>query len=284
MISYNFKLIIFSIIIGASTLIHNNYRDALFKNTKNRNMVLVSINFRSLAEISYEPRTYHKHENNVLKEYKKTNEKKLKKNIYAKNNTKPKDKITEKKNIGTSNLKKCTKEKYDKEKEAKSNRTSCFLKYLGTLRKKICNLFVKKNKDSLNLSDKSITENDKSRERPNKKKSSDKLSSSSKDHDKNLINLETACVGGAYACTVPTAFVVKWGIEAGIAAAETYVTAELATISAPAMTEALGINIFFEPAITNYLTCQGISTLDSAVSIASASWTGFTPYGIAALI
>ncbi|SOV74254.1 stevor PIR protein,putative [Plasmodium sp. gorilla clade G3] len=284
---YNFKLIIFSILLGTLTLIYKNYWDGLYKNINinNGNIVLPIINPRSLAELSHEHTTTYRNENNKSREFGHMNEKKSKKNKYPKNNTRTKQKlpVPENENNRISNSKKNAKEKYDKEKEAKSNRTSCFLKYLGKLRKKICNLFVKKNKDSLNLSDKSITENDKSPGHPNKKKSSDKISSSSKDHDKNLVNLETACVGGAYACTVPTAFVVKWGIEAGILAAESFISTELGKNIALAVTSALGINTFSQSAITNFLTLIGISATDSAPKIAIAAWGAFYPYAIAAL-
>ncbi|SOV84350.1 stevor PIR protein,putative [Plasmodium sp.] len=264
---YNFKLIIFSILLGTLTLSYKNYWDGLYKN--------ININNGNIVN-----------ENNKSREFGHMNEKKSKKNKYPKNNTRTKQKlpVPENENNRISNSKKNAKEKYDKEKEAKSNRTSCFLKYLGTLRKKICNLFVKKNKDSLNLSDKSITENDKSRERPNKKKSSNKLSSSNKKHDKNLVNLKNLFVGSVGVCGFASPVLINWGSLAAAGAAQVLITSDIGGTTAAAVWKALfGVNLFFESSIKCALMPTLSHTIGTAPEIASAATTAFGAYGIAAL-
>ncbi|SOV84409.1 stevor PIR protein,putative [Plasmodium sp.] len=284
MISCILNLILFSIILGKLTLIYNNNCDRLYKNTNNENIVLIRTNFRSLAELSHKLTTNYRHENKELKEYRNTNDRKYKKDKYPKNDVKSKQNVLEvpkNENTRTPNSKKYKKAKYNKEKEAKSNRSSNSIKYLKTQNKHYNNFYEKPEINLEKFTDKS---NNKSRECKNKKKSSDKLSSSSKDHDKNLINLETACVGGAYACTVSTVFLGNFGIPAGILAAQAKIALELSTSSLTALLNDLGVKLFFESAIKSALIPAFSSATNSAASIASAAWTGFTPYGIAAIV
>ncbi|SOV10069.1 stevor PIR protein, putative [Plasmodium gaboni] len=93
MISFNFKLFIFSIVLGALTLLYNNDFDVLYKNLNYENIVLVQTNPRSLAESSYEHRTNQKHKNSELREYQKTKEEQYKKNKYPNEDAKTKQKI-----------------------------------------------------------------------------------------------------------------------------------------------------------------------------------------------
>ncbi|SCQ12551.1 stevor PIR protein,putative [Plasmodium sp.] len=285
MFSCILKLILFWNILEQLTLIYNNNCYRLYKNTNNGNIALIRTNFRSLAELSHKHTTNYKYENKGLKEYGNKNDKKYKKNKYPKNDVKSKQNVLEvpkNENTRTANSKKYTNEKYNKEKEAKSNRSSSSIKYLKRQSKHYNNVYEKSEMDFEKLTDKS---NNKSPEHPNKKKSSDKISSSSKDHDKNLVNLETACVGGAYACTVPTAFVVKWGIEAGILAAESFISTELGKNIALAVTNALaGVNIFSAYAIQNAAGHIANFGTNNAALISGAAWTSFTPYVIAAIV
>ncbi|SOV84275.1 PIR protein,putative [Plasmodium sp.] len=200
MISFNFKLIIFSIILGTLFLIYNNDFYELYKNINHKNFLWVPRNFRSLGELMNEPITNNEHENNELREYGNTNERKYKKNIYLNDDAKLKDKLPEvtgKENTGTTNLNKYIKETYNKKKEAQSNRFSPSLKYIEIQRKVYSNFFVKKIMDFQNFLYKS---NDKSSECENKKNSSDKLSSSSNDHDNYLDIFKKNCARGVRGC------------------------------------------------------------------------------------
>ncbi|SOV76024.1 hypothetical protein, putative [Plasmodium sp. gorilla clade G3] len=283
MISCILKLILFSIILGQLTLIYNNNCDRLYKNTNNGNIVLIGTNFRSLAELTHKLSTNYRQENKELKEYRNTNHTKYKKDKYPKNDVKSKQNVYEvpkNENARTPNSKIYTKEKYNKEKEAKSNRSSNSIKYLKTQNKHYNNFYEKPEINFEKFTDKS---NNKSRECKNKKKSSDKLSSSSKDHDKNLINLETACVECTYMCTIPTTFILGSGIGAGIAAAKTFIVKEITDTVIVAALKALGVKLFFESSIKSVAATLSASATNSAASIASAAWTGFIPYAIAAL-
>lgn len=60
---------------------------------KYRNFVLVPINFRSLAGVSFERTTNHIYRNNKLREYISTNEKKYHKNNYLKDDAKTEQNI-----------------------------------------------------------------------------------------------------------------------------------------------------------------------------------------------
>ncbi|SOV84243.1 PIR protein,putative [Plasmodium sp.] len=192
MISYNYKLIIFTIILGILSLINNSYYDRLYKNTKYKSVLLGSTNFRSLSELLHEPRANNIYECNQLTECGFTNEKKYKKNKYPIDDAKTKQKIPEKVNTQTTNSKKYKKGKYNKEKEAKSNRSSRSIKYLEMQRKLYNNFYVKPEIYFEHLSHKS---NDKYCEYTNTK------ISSRKGDDKYLDNLKTGCVGGAGMCT-----------------------------------------------------------------------------------
>ncbi|SOV11125.1 stevor PIR protein, putative [Plasmodium sp. gorilla clade G2] len=143
MISYNFKLFIFSIVLGALTLFYNvknkkNDCHGLYTNIKYKNIVLEQTNPRSLAESSHELTANDKHENNKLREYRNTKETKYKKNKYPEDVTKTKQKIpqiTNKKFPGTPNLNKYRKKTYAKDKEANSNISPRSLKNLEMQRK-----------------------------------------------------------------------------------------------------------------------------------------------------
>ncbi|SCQ12685.1 PIR protein,putative [Plasmodium sp.] len=238
MITYNFKFIIFSIILGTLTLIYNNDCDSLCKNTKNKNSVELPNNFRSLVELLHEPRTNHIQENIKLREYRNINERKYEKNKYKNDDTKPNDQIpdiSEKENNGTQNLEKYKKEKYNKEKNAKLNRFSRSIKYLEMQRKLYNNFYVKPEIYFQNFSDKS---NNKSCE-CKKNQTYDKLTSSNKVHDKYLDNLKTSCFGAADVCGISTAFVVKCGI--GAVKSLPYVKTALSSTGSGTLT---GINAF----------------------------------------
>ncbi|SOV12002.1 stevor PIR protein, putative [Plasmodium sp. gorilla clade G2] len=143
MISYNFKLFIFSIVLGALTLFYNvrnkkNDCHGLYTNIKYKNIVLVQTNPRSLAESSHELTANDKHENNKLREYRNTKETKYKNNKYPEDDTKTKQKIppiTNKKFPGTPNLMKYRKETYDNTQGGISNISPGHLGYLEMQRK-----------------------------------------------------------------------------------------------------------------------------------------------------
>ncbi|SCQ12718.1 stevor PIR protein,putative [Plasmodium sp.] len=284
MISCILKLILFSIILGQLTLIYNNNCYRLYKNTNNGNIALIRTNFRSLAELSHKLTTNYKYENKELKEYGNKNNKKYKKNKYPKNDAKSKQNVFEvpkKENTRTPNGKKYTKEKYNKEKEAKSNRSSRSIKYLKTQSKHYNNFYEKPEMNFEKFTDKS---NNKSRECKNKKKSSDNISSSSKDHDRKLVNLTTACVESTYMCTIPTTFILGSGIGAGITAAKTFIVKEITDTVIIAALKALGVKLFFESAIKSVAATLSSSAPVTATPIANAAWTAFAPYGITALV
>ncbi|SOV74252.1 stevor PIR protein,putative [Plasmodium sp. gorilla clade G3] len=233
MVYYNFKLIIFSIILGILTLIYNNDSNGLYKNINNKYIILVPMKFRSLAVLSHEHSTNHIYECNQLTECGFTNEKKYQKNNYPTDNAKTKQKIPEirkKENTATSNLKKYNNVTYDKHKDTIANRTSRSIKYLEMQRKLYNNFYIKPEMYFQNLPDKS---NDKYCEYSNKKKSSNKV------NDKYLDNLKTSCFGAADVCGISTAFVVKCGIGA-VKSLQTVKTA-LAGTSGVKLT---GINAF----------------------------------------
>ncbi|SOV20405.1 stevor PIR protein, putative [Plasmodium sp. gorilla clade G2] len=143
MISFNFKLFIYSIVLGALTLFYNvrNKKNdclGLYTNIKYKNIVLVQTNLRSLAELSHELTTNDEHENNELGEYSNTNERKYKKEKYPNDDAKKKQKIppiTNKKFPGTPNLMKYKKETYDNTQGGNSNISPGRLGYLGMQRK-----------------------------------------------------------------------------------------------------------------------------------------------------
>ncbi|SCQ12673.1 stevor PIR protein,putative [Plasmodium sp.] len=210
MITYNFKFIIFSIILGTLSLIYYNDSNGLYKNIYYTNVVLVTTKFRTLAELLYEPTTNHRNENNKLKEFTKTNETKCKKSIYPKDDKKPNDQIQqvpENENIGTPNTVKYRKGTHSKEKDAISNRSSRSLKYLEMQRKLYNNFYVRPEIYFQNLSDKS---NDKYFEYSNKKKSSNKV------NDEYLDALKTSCVGGAEVCEFSSILTGSYGVTAAL--------------------------------------------------------------------
>ncbi|SOV84348.1 PIR protein,putative [Plasmodium sp.] len=258
MVYYNFKLIIFSIILGILTLIYNNDSNGLYKNINYKNTVLFTTNFRSLEELLNEPTTNHRNENIQLKEYGLTNERKYTKNIYAKDDTKKKQKIPElreKKNTGTQNSKKYKKEKYNKEKDAKSSRAARSIKYLEMQRKLYNNFYVKPYMDFDNLPDKS---NNKSCECQNTKKSSSKV------HDKYLENLKDGCVGGAGVCAASYAAAVNSGVFAAVKALPGVAASVAASNALP-----------FETALQTVVTAVKTALEAGGFSIS------LVPYGIA---
>ncbi|SOS81873.1 PIR protein, putative [Plasmodium sp.] len=262
MISYNLKLIIFAIILGILTLIYNNDCDELYKNINNKNIVLVTTNFRSLAQLSYKPRTNHIHQNSQLREYGNRNEKKYKINIYPNDDTKTIDKIqdlAEKVNTVTTNLNKDKKEKYYREKDAKSNRSSGSIKYLEIQRKLYNNFYVIREMNFDHFSDKS---NDNFCECTNKKKLYLKLTPSNKSNDKYLENLKYGCVGGAEVCAVSSMLAGRYGIYAGVSAGGAKLTGD-----------ALKLNGLAKAA----------ASFNKAIEV-GAFGGAFYPYGIAALV
>ncbi|SOS76184.1 stevor [Plasmodium sp. gorilla clade G1] len=272
MISYNFKLSIFSIILGTLTLIYNYDCDGLYTITKYKNIILLSTRFRSLAELSYESRTNHKHEYNLLDEDKTFNETKYKKNKYQKDEAKSKQKILheiEKENNGTACSKKYKKETYGKEKEAKSNRSSRSLKYLEMQRKLYNNFYVKPELDFEEFSNKSC-------ECSYKNKSYNILNSSNNEHNNYLDNLKKGCVGGVGVCTLCSAGVgnVPLGVvfTAGTAAAKNVLTSALTPEAVSKLTGALvGVNLFSKPSIESSLTYGGLTLLNGKMATIVAS-------------
>ncbi|SOV84279.1 stevor PIR protein,putative [Plasmodium sp.] len=287
MISCILKLIIFSIILGQLTLIYNNNCDILYKNTNNGNIALIRTNFRSLAELSYKLTTNYRHENKELKEYRNTNDKKYKKDKYQKNDTKTNQilpEVPKNENAGTSKSKKYKKAKYNKEKETQSNIFARFLNYLETLTKKFSKFFVKKYKDFLNFLDKLSDKSDKSHESTNKKKSSDKLYSSNKNHDKNLDTLKKACVGSVGACGFASPVLVNYGMLAAVAAVKGVIESQYSNIVNIVMNALVGVNIFSQAAIDTATTSIPTFSTTGLVSIPSSALQAFGPYGIAALV
>ncbi|EUR72629.1 hypothetical protein PFBG_02338 [Plasmodium falciparum 7G8] len=202
MISNNFKLIIFSIILGILTLIYNNVCERLYKNMKYKNIVLVSTNFRSLAELLYEPTKNHIHEINELKEYGNTNETKFKKNKYPNDDAKRKQnvpQVTEKEYAGTPKSMKYKNETCDKGKGAQSISSSRSPICLEMQRKLYNNFYVKPEMDFQNFLNKS---NDKFCEYTNKKKMYNQLYIRNKVHNIYLNNLKKVCGGGSGVCTL----------------------------------------------------------------------------------
>ncbi|SCM18815.1 PIR protein, putative [Plasmodium sp.] len=192
-------------ILGTISLIYNNCYKQLYKNINYNNIVLVPKNFRSLAELLYEPTIYHIHENNELGGYGNTNGTKYK-NKYPKNYVKPNQNIpeaTEKENTQTTNLKKYRKGECHREKETKSNKSSCSLKHLEIQRKLYNNFYVKPERYCENFSDKS---NDIFCECSNNKKTYNVLNSSNKVHDNYLDNLKKGCFRGVRACMFPSVY------------------------------------------------------------------------------
>ncbi|SOV20050.1 stevor PIR protein, putative [Plasmodium sp. gorilla clade G2] len=121
MISYNLKLIIFSIVLGALTLFYNGQKT-----------------LRSLAESSHELTANDKHENNELGEYANTNERKYKKEKYPKDDAKKKKKIppiTNKRFPGTPNRMTARKEIYNNAQGGNSRMPPGHLGYLEMQRK-----------------------------------------------------------------------------------------------------------------------------------------------------
>ncbi|SCQ12743.1 PIR protein,putative [Plasmodium sp.] len=222
MISYIFKLIIFSIILGTLTLIHNNDSDGLHRKMNYENIILGPINSRLLEEMSYEFRTNHKYEINQLKEYGHINETKYKETKYPKDYEKMNHKIPEvtgKEYIGTPYFRKYKNKEYNKEEETKSNRSSSSLKYLEMQRKLYNNFYGKSEMDFMNFLDKLKNI---SCECGNKEKSSNKV------NDKYLYNFKIGCAAGAGACGFCPEFLGNCGIGAtGATVGET--TKDLAT-------------------------------------------------------
>ncbi|SCQ12722.1 stevor PIR protein,putative [Plasmodium sp.] len=218
MISYNIKLIFFSIILGILNLIYNNDCDQLYKNINYIRIVELPNNFRILGELSYEFTTNHNHKINELRKYKNTNERKYQKNIYPNNHAKRNHKIskgTKKENNGTINSNKYRKGIYDKEKEAKSNRSSPSIKYLEIQRKLYNDFYVKPGTDFKNFSDKS---NDKSCD-CQKNSTSDKLTSSNNVNDDYLENFKKDFPEGAGTCGFGSRITSNSGVVIGTAAA-----------------------------------------------------------------
>ncbi|SOV10074.1 stevor PIR protein, putative [Plasmodium gaboni] len=164
MISYNFKLFIFSIVLGALTLFYNNECHVLYTNIKYKNIVLVQTNLRSLAESSHDLTANDKHENNELSEYSNTNKRKYKKEKYPNDDEKTKEKvpqITNKKFPGTPNKKKYIKEICNNTQGGNSNISPGRLGYLGMQRKLYNDFDGKLELYFRKLSNKSNNKNDK---------------------------------------------------------------------------------------------------------------------------
>ncbi|EUT66615.1 hypothetical protein PFAG_06129 [Plasmodium falciparum Santa Lucia] len=286
MISNNFKLIIFSIILGTLTLIYNNGYDGLYKNINYKNVVLVPTNFRSLAELLHELRTNHIHENNELREYQKTNKSNYLKSKYPNYDAKPKRNITkviEKENVGKQKLKKYRKGIYDNEKETKSNISSRSIKHLEMERKLYISFYVKPEIYFEKFSDKS---NDKSCECAYKKKLYDKLSSLNKAHDNYLDNLKSGCAGGVGVCVLSSTFTK---IAGATAAAKSLFTGITSSEGVSKFIEAfICANLFSKPAtqaaISSVTETVKNITLPSSFTAETAAGTVsgvFLPYGIA---
>ncbi|SOV73811.1 PIR protein, putative [Plasmodium sp. gorilla clade G3] len=228
MISYNINFIFFSIILGILSLIYNNDYSQLYENIHYKSFVELPNNFRTLGELLCEPSTNHIHVNNILREYGNMNEKRYTKNNYPNDDTITKHKITEgslKENIEITNLNKHQNEKYEKDKEAKSNRSTSSIKYLEMQRKLYNNFYEKPGKDFKNLSDKS---KDKSCVCENKKKSWNKV------NDKYIGNFKTGCIGGTGMCTVSSAATHIGGVGVGCTFAEN-VSSSLVIGTSPAV-------------------------------------------------
>ncbi|SOV84265.1 PIR protein, putative [Plasmodium sp.] len=190
MISYNINFIFFSIILGILSLIYNNDYSQLYENIHYKSFVELPNNFRTLGELLCEPSTNHIHEN-----------------------------------IEITNLNKHQNEKYEKDKEAKSNRSTSSIKYLEMQRKLYNNFYEKPGKDFKNLSDKS---KDKSCVCENKKKSWNKV------NDKYIGNFKTGCIGGTGMCTVSSAATHIGGVGVGCTFAEN-VSSSLVIGTSPAV-------------------------------------------------
>ncbi|SOV84282.1 PIR protein,putative [Plasmodium sp.] len=234
MISYIFKFIIFSIILGTLNLIYNNDCDRLYKNINNKNNLEIRNNFKSLAELLPEPRTNHISEKLQFKEYEAINKKKYTKIKYSNDDSNKKQKLEDvsgKENDGVSNSKKHKKEKYQKEKDPKSISSSRSFKYMEIQRKLYNNFYVKPEIDFEDFTDK--TKN-KSCECPNKKKPSSKV------HDKYRDYLEKGCAGGACMCGISSESAVfgSW-ITIGAAGAK-ITSASVDTAAKATLTGALG--------------------------------------------
>ncbi|SOV84257.1 hypothetical protein, putative [Plasmodium sp.] len=271
MISYNFKLSIFSIILGTLSLIYNNDSNGLYENIYYTNVVLVTTNFRTLAELLYEPTTNHRNENNKLKEFTKTNETKCSKNIYSKDDKKPNEQIQqvpENENIGIPKTVKYRKGTHSKEKDAISNRSSRSLKYLEMQRKLYNNFYVRPEIYFQNLQDES---NNKSCE-CSKNTTSDKLSSSNNVHDKYLDNLENV-----FARTAGV-FVVS-ATATNVAGAKVACAKGVATAVNAAVNAKLAV-VYGAADAGSRVTAAALE----ATSKLSAFWGPFSPYGIAALV
>ncbi|SOS76655.1 PIR protein, putative [Plasmodium sp. gorilla clade G1] len=288
MIFYNFKLIMFSIILGTLTLIYNNDINALYKNKKYRIIMLVPIYFRLLAELSHEPTEKYKHESNKLREYRYTDEKKHK-NIYTNDDTKGKlniPEVTEKGNTTTTNLKKYESSTYYNEKEAKSNISSRSLRYLEIQKKLYNNFYVEPELDIHNFSDISNDKNYKCCEYANKKKSYNELTSLNKVHDNYLDNLKDTCVGGVGICSFSSAATGYSGVVSGASAA----AAKAATITGLAgklTSKSIGAKFFFTSSLETVIksATPSLNSLgENSVMVATSGTTAFYPYGIAALI
>ncbi|EUR69661.1 hypothetical protein PFBG_03685 [Plasmodium falciparum 7G8] len=262
MISNNFKLIIFSIILGTLTLIYNNGYDGLYKNINYKNVVLVPTNFRSLAELLHELRTNHIHENNELREYQKTNKSNYLKSKYPNYDAKPKRNITkviEKENVGKQKLKKYRKGIYDNEKETKSNISSRSIKHLEMERKLYISFYVKPEIYFEKFSDKS---NDKS------------------------YNLKSGCAGGVGVCVLSSTFTK---IAGATAAAKSLFTGITSSEGVSKFIEAfICANLFSKPAtqaaISSVTETVKNITLPSSFTAETAAGTVsgvFLPYGIA---
>ncbi|SOV20585.1 stevor PIR protein, putative [Plasmodium sp. DRC-Itaito] len=156
MIFYNIRLVIFSIILGTLTLIYNNDSDVLYKNLNYKNIVLGPINYRSLAESSYEHRTNQKHKNSELREYQKTKEEQYKKNKYPNDEAKTKQKIpqgTENENTRISNKISSKKEIYNNAQGGNPNISPRRLRYLEIQRNLYNDIDGKHHKEIQNYSD-----------------------------------------------------------------------------------------------------------------------------------
>ncbi|SOS80090.1 PIR protein, putative [Plasmodium sp. gorilla clade G1] len=297
MIYYNIKLIIFLIILGTTAIIYNNDCKLLYRNMKYKKISCAPTKFRALAELLYEHTERHIHENNKLREYGNIHGKKYKKDKYLNNVVKRKQdvpEVTEKENIGTTNLSIYRKKIYDNEIDAKSNRFSCSLKYLEIERKLYNNFYVKPEMDFEKFSNKS---NDKSCECVNRKKTYNILNSSNKFHDNYLDNFKLGCSGVVNTCTFSSAIVAKCGISAasGAAVAEaatkatTLGIAELAGLAEKLTSASIGTKFFcvssLEPAIKTtatslYPSVQSSSVLSIAESASSVGIAAFYTYGM----
>ncbi|SOV10297.1 stevor PIR protein, putative [Plasmodium sp. gorilla clade G2] len=291
MIFYNFKLIIFTIILGALTLIYNNDCDGLYKNINYRNTTLVATKIRSLGELLHELTTNNKREKCKLREWKDNNETKYKKKQYPNDKAKRKQKIpevTQKENTRTTNLKIYKNEKYDKEIVAKSNISSRSLKYLEMQRKLYNNFYVTPEIDFQKTSDKL---NSKCCESTNKKKSSNKLPLSNKVHDNYLDNLKTGCVGGVGICGISSILAGNSGVAAGatasVAAAVETASTTIPTLATKLTSDIIGAKFFFisslETAIKSVApTLSSVANQSGIVSsAASAGTAAFFTYGMA---